>query len=717
MAGAYPFGDAVNGLGTLPGNGLHDGGRGRGGGFRGVGGRGGRIIGGLSGAAGAQHLPLLAAVAVHGDAFAAQFVGQHIGLRYIVHRGGVGEVDGLGNGVVGVFLGRALHPHVPLRGNVVGSAEDLFHPRRQIQPLQTAGLRHIQHQLLRVETLIAGHRLEVGVAFHQPGVVHHIADIGEGKQRLDAAGGAGDDADGAGRGDGGGRRIPHGLRRSAGAGAVVDAALPGRKDAAPAGQLRRGVGGALLHRVHHLPGQFQRPRRVVGDAHLNQQVGEPHHPQPDAAGQLAHLLDFGDGVGVHIDDIVQQMHRRLDSAFQPGPVDGDVVLLKGDHAGQVDGGQVAGFVGQQGLFAAGVGAFDFAQLRIGVVAVDAVDEHQAGVAGLPGHFRQQIEHFPGVEAAGGFAGARVHQIIVAPGLDPFHKVGVHRDGDVEVDQRLPVFLGADEAQDVGVGDPQDAHIGAPAGAALLDHIGGGVEGADEADRPAGDAAGGADHIALRAQAAEREAGAAAALVNQRRLLDLVEDFVQRIVHRQHEAGRQLLQLAPGVHQRRRVGHQLQAAHGLVEPLFGGLALRFAGAVAQIGLRQIAGHPAEHPVGVFQHLAVAVFGQVAAAQHHFGVGAEFGGTPVNPLGQAGGVQGGGDAAAAFGGGAGGEDGRLFQSGHFRNSLLISALGKGDDAETLGHCGRLRHRFCRRTRTLRKGRLSVSRRIFGAMGRNE
>jgi len=111
------------------------------------------------------------------------------------------------------------------------------------------------------------------------------------------------------------------------------------------------------------------------------------------------------------------------------------------------------------------------------------------------------------------------------------------DGYVEVAQVLAVFLGLDELLHVGMVDVQDSHVGAAAGPALFHHIGGGVKGANEADRAAGDTAGGADNVAFRPEPAEREPGAAPALVNQRGLLNLVEDRVQGVVNGQHETCR------------------------------------------------------------------------------------------------------------------------------------------------------------------------------------
>ena len=84
---------------------------------------------------------------------------------------------------------------------------------------------------------------------------------------------------------------------------------------------------------------------------------------------------------------------------------------------------------------------------------------------------------------------------------------------------------------------QDTHVRAPARAALLHHVRGRVKGVDEAHRPGRYAACGANYVALRAQPRKREPGAAAALVNQRGLLDFREYGVQGVLNGQDEAGR------------------------------------------------------------------------------------------------------------------------------------------------------------------------------------
>ena len=64
-----------------------------------------------------------------------------------------------------------------------------------------------------------------------------------------------------------------------------------------------------------------------------------------------------------------------------------------------------------------------------------------------------------------------------------------------------------------MGDVEDAYIGAAAGAALFDHVGGGVEGPDEAHRAGGYAAGVPDDVAFVAESAEAESGAPAGFVD------------------------------------------------------------------------------------------------------------------------------------------------------------------------------------------------------------
>ena len=146
-------------------------------------------------------------------------------------------------------------------------------------------------------------------------------------------------------------------------------------------------------------------------------------------------------------------------------------------------------MGQQRLLAARVGAFNLTQLRVRVVPVNHIQEYQAWIAGLPGHAGQQVEDFFGVTLTGNLPGARVDQVILLIGLDPLHEVLVYGDRNVEVAQVFAVFLRLDKLFNVRMINVQDSHVGAAASTALFHDVSCGVEGANKADRAAGDSAG------------------------------------------------------------------------------------------------------------------------------------------------------------------------------------------------------------------------------------
>ena len=148
-------------------------------------------------------------------------------------------------------------------------------------------------------------------------------------------------------------------------------------------------------------------------------------------------------------------------------------------------------------------------------------------------------------------------------------------------------------------DGEDAHVGAAAGAALLDRLGGGVEHFEERDGAGRHAHRGADAVAAGTQAGEGEAGAAAGLVDDGGLLDRFEDAGDAVRHRQDEAGGELLDFAAGVHQRRRVGQEVEPLHEgekTVFPLgggrFGGDFINILGVVQELSLGDIVGDAPE-----------------------------------------------------------------------------------------------------------------------------
>ena len=240
----------------------------------------------------------------------------------------------------------------------------------------------------------------------------------------------------------------------------------------------------------------------------------PMTPRPILRLPRTMAVDFVQRVARHVDDVVEEPHRPGNGVLQRRVVDHRAPVA-GDHElGEVDGAQVAGLQRQQRLLAAGVGGLDLPQRGGGVVRVDAVEKDDAGVPGLPGLGDQRLVDLGGVEPAGDLPVARVHQVVVLPGGGGLHEGVGHADRDVEVVEVPAGALAGDELHDVRVVHPQDGHVGAAAGAALLDLLGGGVEDLHEGYGAGGHAAGGADVAVLGSQPGEGKPRAAAGLVDQ-----------------------------------------------------------------------------------------------------------------------------------------------------------------------------------------------------------
>ena len=169
------------------------------------------------------------------------------------------------------------------------------------------------------------------------------------------------------------------------------------------------------------------------------------------------------------------------------------------------------------------------------------------------------------------------------------------DGDIEIGQFIRLVLTGDKFFDIRVIDPENGHVGPPAGAPLLDGLGGDIENIHEGDGTGGDALGGQDPVVFGADAGEGKTGAAAAFVNQGGVFDGLEDAADIIVHRQHETGGQLPQLPAGIHQGGRVGHKGQGGHEMIK-LAGDFVHVGLGVVAPVHLGNGLGHPVKHIFG-------------------------------------------------------------------------------------------------------------------------
>src|SRR3990172_5030788 len=112
--------------------------------------------------------------------------------------------------------------------------------------------------------------------------------------------------------------------------------------------------------------------------------------------------------------------------------------------------------------------------------------------------QQEVEDVARAAVADHVAAAGVYQLVFAVFLDGAHELLGDGDGDVEVGEGAHVALEGNEPLDAGVGDGEDAHVSAAAGAAPLYRLGGGVEHLQEGDGAGGDAHSGLDAVSLRA---------------------------------------------------------------------------------------------------------------------------------------------------------------------------------------------------------------------------
>ena len=295
-------------------------------------------------------------------------------------------------------------------------------------------------------------------------------------------------------------------------------------------------------------------------------------------------------------------------------------------APEVDRAEVADVVWKEGLLAAGVGGLVGAEVRHRIVVVGLVDEEHPRLARLPGAVDDLGPDLTRVQLADHLPRLGVQQVVHPVRVDRRHEGVGDRDRDVEVGDLGRVVLAGDELHDVRVVHPEDAHVGAAAGAALLDDVGRGVEQAHERHRPRGHAHRGADDVVLGTEPREAEPGAAAALVHQRhraqRVVDPALAVRERVVDRQDEAGGELAQGAAGVHEGRRVGHEQPLRHEPVERvrhLVHRAHRAHRDAVAAVGLRDRPRHPPEEILRCLRRPAGVVLDEVALLEHRDGVG--------------------------------------------------------------------------------------------------
>ena len=226
------------------------------------------------------------------------------------------------------------------------------------------------HEFLAEEPLPFSQLLEIGMHLHQALVVQNIPLEGHGKERLDATGGACHDADGPCRRDGCHSGVSHGRA----SGHIKDTASVGGKCTSFTGEFLGCLHPLLVYEPHDLFRQSHSLLRVVRDSEPEQHIGPPHDAKPYFTVFLGHFLDLVEGITVHLNDVIEEPHRVSGDLPQLVVVYGDPVAFIPKYTGQVDGTQIAGFIGKQRLLAAIV--------NVKPVGVEGVDTRHLDIVHL-----------------------------------------------------------------------------------------------------------------------------------------------------------------------------------------------------------------------------------------------------------------------------------------------------------------------------------------------
>ncbi len=535
-----------------------------------------------------EDLALAAAVAVVGDRLDTELPREPVDAVRVLDRGVRRRVDRLRDRVVDVLLARGQHAEM-IVGRERQRVDEVF---RQL----VAVLHDVRRGLL--DRVVVGRiELDAERARRDRVRVGPLADrvatvVGVGEVRLDARGGLGAERDRARRSDGRDLVVARReLDRAVDANLVVDELLVeiavrlelGHRPLLGA-ERERFEPRLLANERHESVGERGRLLRAVDDPLVEQQIREAHDAEPDRARALDRVVDLRQRPVAHVDDVVEESHRRADVGSELLPVEivGRLVVV----LGQVDRAEVAGVEVVQHLFAARVRrALRPHRVPQRVRAVHVVDEDDprlgpavrarddpAPDVGREDHARaRRLLAVVGVGTALAVIGLGIVdrlgprlavelQLIPVAVLDRGEEVVRHRHRDVEVRQRPLVVLRVDEPQDVRVLARHDAHVGATAHTALLDGLGHRVDDLHEGDRARRDSAAAADARARGPQQLVGHSRAAARLVDERAPARMLHDLGEVVSDRKHEArGKLPLRLAR-VHQTRRVGKESAVQH-------------------------------------------------------------------------------------------------------------------------------------------------------------
>ena len=96
------------------------------------------------------------------------------------------------------------------------------------------------------------------------------------------------------------------------------------------------------------------------------------------------------------------------------------------------------------------------------------------------------------------------------------------------------------------------------------------------------------------------------------MLNAFEYLLHGIFYGKHKARRKLLQIAPGVHERRGIGHECTARHEIIEYIRGRVHVGFA--IELVRFSDVLRHAHKHIGRRLQGFAVIIFFEISFCEH-------------------------------------------------------------------------------------------------------
>src|SRR4030043_1073809 len=184
---------------------------------------------------------------------------------------------------------------------------------------------------------------------------------------------------------------------------------------------------------------------------------------------------------------------------QPFPIDGSAA----DHLGKVYGTQVTGFIGEERLFSAGVGALDLPDLRSGIVLIDPIDEDDSRIPVFPGIIDDLLKDLTGIDGVNDLFRPWITKSILFIFFHGLHEFIRGRYRYIEIVKVMIPLFASDEIENVRMIHAEDSHIRSPSRSPLLNRLRRCIENTHERDRTARNSLCGTHHIIFHSEPGER----------------------------------------------------------------------------------------------------------------------------------------------------------------------------------------------------------------------